>query len=163
MHANGTLVHESHSGDDRAGARSIWTRFAREHVRHHDARRVLRLHGRARAGLRPDVPSARTICTAAREEAAIEVRLPESVVREAGRYRLHPALGDAMLQSMSGAVPLEKDGSFSPFTYMPVGIRRVRIVRPIEDYHAAAIHLRAAHVERFESQPGAGRGERAIW
>ena len=29
--------------------------------------------------------------------------LPESVVREAGRYQLHPALGDALLQSMAGA------------------------------------------------------------
>ena len=41
------------------------------------------------------------------------------------RYRVHPALGDALLQLMAGAVPLEEDGSFSPFTYMPVGIRGV--------------------------------------
>src|SRR3970040_264324 len=68
------------------------------------------------------------------QEAAIEVRLPESVVREAPRYRLHPALGDAMLQSMCGAVPGQKDGAFSPLTYMPVGIRRVWMVRPIGDY-----------------------------
>ncbi|MEX0586143.1 MAG: acyltransferase domain-containing protein, partial [Pirellulales bacterium] len=67
------------------------------------------------------------------QEAVARVVLPESVVREASRYRLHPALGDALLQSMAGAVPLEEDGSFSPFTYMPVGIRRVRIVTPIED------------------------------
>jgi acyl transferase domain-containing protein/thioesterase domain-containing protein/acyl carrier protein len=68
------------------------------------------------------------------QDATIEVKLPESVVHEASRYHLHPALGDAMLQSMSGAVPVEKDGSFSPFTYMPVGVRRVCIARPIDDY-----------------------------
>ncbi len=49
-------------------------------------------------------------------------------------YHLHPVLGDAMLQAMAGAVPLEEDGSFSPFTYMPVGVRRVRVVKKIEDF-----------------------------
>ena len=68
------------------------------------------------------------------QEAVIEVRLPESVVRDAARYKLHPALGDAMLQSTSGAVRVENDGSFSPFTYMPVAVRRVRIVQPIDDF-----------------------------
>jgi hypothetical protein len=68
------------------------------------------------------------------EDAAARVVLPDSVVREAGRYHLHPALGDAMLQSMAGAVPLEEDGSFSPFTYMPVGIRRVRMAAAIDEY-----------------------------
>jgi NADPH:quinone reductase-like Zn-dependent oxidoreductase/thioesterase domain-containing protein/nucleoside-diphosphate-sugar epimerase len=67
-------------------------------------------------------------------EAVARVAMPDSVVREASRYHLHPALGDALLQSMAGAVPLEEDGTFSPFTYMPVGIRRVRIVEPIDDY-----------------------------
>jgi NADPH:quinone reductase-like Zn-dependent oxidoreductase/thioesterase domain-containing protein/NADP-dependent 3-hydroxy acid dehydrogenase YdfG/acyl carrier protein len=43
-------------------------------------------------------------------------------------------LGDAMLQAAAGAVPLEEDGSFSPFTYMPVGVRRVRVVKKIEDF-----------------------------
>ena len=68
------------------------------------------------------------------DAAVARVVLPASVVREAGRYRLHPALGDALLQSMAEAVPLEADGSFSPFTYMPVGVRRVRVVRPVEDF-----------------------------
>jgi acyl transferase domain-containing protein/NADPH:quinone reductase-like Zn-dependent oxidoreductase/thioesterase domain-containing protein/acyl carrier protein len=68
------------------------------------------------------------------DAAVARVVLPDSVVREAGRYHLHPALGDALLQSMAGAVPLEADGSFSPFTYMPVGIRRVRVAKSIEDF-----------------------------
>lgn len=66
-------------------------------------------------------------------EAVARVKLPESIVRDTNRYHLHPALGDALLQSMAGAVPLEKDGTFSPHTYMPVGIRRVRIVAALDD------------------------------
>ncbi len=60
------------------------------------------------------------------EDSVAEVKLPESVLREAPANRLHPALGDALLQLVAGVVPLEEDGSFSPFTYMPVGIRHVR-------------------------------------
>ena len=99
-------------------------------------------------------------CTAARRMRWSRCVLPESVVREAGRYQLHPALGDAMLQSMAGAVPLEEDGSFSPFTYMPVGIRRVRIAAADRGLLAAAVHLRGAHVERIGAEPGARGGER---
>lgn len=66
------------------------------------------------------------------ESATARVILPESVVREATQYHLHPALGDALLQSMAGAVPLETDGSFSPYTYMPVGIRSVRVLTAID-------------------------------
>jgi acyl transferase domain-containing protein/thioesterase domain-containing protein/acyl carrier protein len=69
------------------------------------------------------------------EDAVAQITLPESVRREAAAYHLHPALGDALLQMMSGAVPLEDDGSFSPFTYMPVAIQRVCVVTPIEDYN----------------------------
>jgi acyl transferase domain-containing protein/NADPH:quinone reductase-like Zn-dependent oxidoreductase/thioesterase domain-containing protein/NADP-dependent 3-hydroxy acid dehydrogenase YdfG/acyl carrier protein len=60
------------------------------------------------------------------EDAIATVTLPDSVLREAARYRLHPVLGDAILQVMAGAVPLEDDGSFSPFTYMPIGVGRVQ-------------------------------------
>ncbi len=68
------------------------------------------------------------------DAAVASVILPETIRREAAGYRLHPVLGDAMLQSMAGAVPLEADNSFSPYTYMPVGIRRVTIVSKIEDF-----------------------------
>jgi NADPH:quinone reductase-like Zn-dependent oxidoreductase/thioesterase domain-containing protein/acyl carrier protein len=66
-------------------------------------------------------------------DAVARVQLPASVKREATQYRLHPVLGDALLQSMAGVVPLEDDGSFSPYTYMPVAVRRVRIVSTIDD------------------------------
>src|SRR5262249_4241442 len=61
------------------------------------------------------------------EDAVAAVSLPENVLREAAAYKVHPVLGDALLQLVAGAVPLEEDGSFSPFTYMPVAIRNVRI------------------------------------
>jgi acyl transferase domain-containing protein len=69
------------------------------------------------------------------QDALARIDLPESVRREASHYRLHPALGDALLQSMAGAVPREPDGSFSPYTYMPVAIRRVVIASAIIDVH----------------------------
>src|SRR6185295_13877668 len=68
------------------------------------------------------------------DDAVAKLELPESVRREAAAYHLHPALGDGLLQLVAGAVPLEEDGSFSPFTYMPVAIRNVRAVSRIEDY-----------------------------
>jgi len=59
-------------------------------------------------------------------DAVAEVRLPDDVVKESAQYVLHPSLLDACFQSMAGAVPLEPDGSYSPHTYLPVGVKRVR-------------------------------------
>ncbi|OHB69486.1 MAG: hypothetical protein A2V70_10225 [Planctomycetes bacterium RBG_13_63_9] len=60
-------------------------------------------------------------------DALAEVRLAPTVAEESAQYHLHPALLDACFQSMAGAVPLERDGSYSPFTYMPTQVRHVRI------------------------------------
>jgi acyl transferase domain-containing protein/NADPH:quinone reductase-like Zn-dependent oxidoreductase/thioesterase domain-containing protein/acyl carrier protein len=68
------------------------------------------------------------------EEAVARVSLPESVINEVAKYRLHPVIGDALLQLVGGVVPLEDDGSFSPFTYMPVAIRSIRFERDIDDF-----------------------------
>ncbi|MGD9633264.1 MAG: SDR family NAD(P)-dependent oxidoreductase [Pirellulales bacterium] len=131
MHANGLLVHESHGGVAPAKVDLAAVRGNSSSVTTHRdfydaiAKRGL-VYGPAFQVLHDLHRSA--------DEATSEVRLPESVAKEAPRYHVHPALGDAMLQSMSGAVPLEQDGSFSPYTYMPVGIRRVRVLRAIEDY-----------------------------
>jgi len=73
-------------------------------------------------------------------EAFAEVRLPDDVARESSRYRLHPALLDGCFQSMAGVVPLESDGSPSPYTYMPVHLRRIRgYGRPAESMYCHAI------------------------
>jgi acyl transferase domain-containing protein/NADPH:quinone reductase-like Zn-dependent oxidoreductase/thioesterase domain-containing protein/NADP-dependent 3-hydroxy acid dehydrogenase YdfG/acyl carrier protein len=64
---------------------------------------------------------------------ATAIVLPSKAVAvELSRYRLHPAIGDALLQTIAGTVPLEADGSSSPYTYLPVRIESVRLHRPIE-------------------------------
>ncbi len=68
------------------------------------------------------------------EDAIASVILPEGIAREASSYHLHPVLGDALLQSVAGVVPLEQNGSFSPYTYMPVAVRRVEIRKKIDDF-----------------------------
>ncbi|MGA2031843.1 MAG: SDR family NAD(P)-dependent oxidoreductase, partial [Thermoguttaceae bacterium] len=60
-------------------------------------------------------------------DALAAVRLPQEVLDESKQYHLHPALLDACFQSMAGAVPLEPDGGYSPYTYMPTAVRRVVI------------------------------------
>jgi myxalamid-type polyketide synthase MxaB len=64
-------------------------------------------------------------------DALAQVDLPEAVQRELKSYQLHPALLDALFQSMAGAVPLEADGSYSPYTYMPTGVKSVAFHRPL--------------------------------
>lgn len=54
-----------------------------------------------------------------------------AVAADLDRYRLHPAIGDALLQSIAAVVPREPDGSASPHTYLPVRIDSVRVQRPI--------------------------------
>lgn len=66
-------------------------------------------------------------------DATASIQIPETIRGEAGAYLLHPVLGDALLQSMAGVVPLEKDGSTSPYTYMPVGIRRLCMFAAVGD------------------------------
>lgn len=65
--------------------------------------------------------------------ATARVSLSESVLRDVAAYHLHPALGDALLQTMAGVVPLEKDGNYSPFTYMPVAVGQVRLAADLGD------------------------------
>ncbi|QDT70678.1 Phthiocerol synthesis polyketide synthase type I PpsC [Planctomycetes bacterium MalM25] len=54
-----------------------------------------------------------------------------AVAADLERYRLHPAIGDALLQSIAAVAPREPDGSASPHTYLPVRIESVRVQRPI--------------------------------
>ncbi len=50
--------------------------------------------------------------------------LTASVLADADKYFLHPAIGDGSLQAMTGVVPLEDDGDYCPDLYLPVAIRR---------------------------------------
>jgi hypothetical protein len=130
MHATGRLIHAANQNSDLANIDLAAARDRTVGVTSRDDFYRLMAHRGLAYG-----PAFQVLDDLRRgaDEAVARVVLPESVVREAAKYHLHPALGDALLQSMAGAVPLEEDGSFSPFTYMPVGIRRVRIVAPIDD------------------------------
>ncbi|MEM1225048.1 MAG: SDR family NAD(P)-dependent oxidoreductase [Planctomycetota bacterium] len=66
------------------------------------------------------------------EEVIGEVQCVASVIEQANEYRLHPVVGDAIFQTFSGLVPLEADGGYSPFTYMPSSIGEFRLVRPVD-------------------------------
>lgn len=61
-------------------------------------------------------------------DSVAEVRLPLDVQRELDRHHVHPALGDALFQCTAGVIPLEQDGSYSPYTYMPMRVHRVRLL-----------------------------------
>ncbi len=63
-----------------------------------------------------------------KEEALGEIRLDDQVSRQMDAYLVHPALGDAVFQSMAGLIPAEPDGGYSPFTYVPSGIKQIRVI-----------------------------------
>nr|VFJ62646.1 MAG: Acyl transferase domain-containing protein [Candidatus Kentron sp. DK] len=58
-----------------------------------------------------------------------EIELPESLHRESGSYRLHPALLDAAFQAGLWAVSDDSDESSD--TYMPVGIKELQVYGPV--------------------------------
>jgi len=135
MHATGTLVHESRLAESSPNATAaIDLPAARDR-----AVTIMSCdefyESMAERGLAYG-PAFRMLSELHRgvDDAVASVELPDSVRKEAAGYHLHPVLGDALLQTMAGAVPLEEDGSFSPYTYMPVGVRSVRLPRKIADF-----------------------------
>ena len=60
-------------------------------------------------------------------EATAALELDDAVRQQLGSYQMHPVLGDAMFQTAAGVVPMEGDGSYSPYTYVPVRIACVRM------------------------------------
>ncbi|MCS7237271.1 MAG: SDR family NAD(P)-dependent oxidoreductase [Thermoguttaceae bacterium] len=64
-----------------------------------------------------------------REQDALAVLAPtEEVRRDNSAYILHPAWLDASFHIVSGVVPPEPDGSYSPHTYLPTFVRALRIL-----------------------------------
>lgn len=57
--------------------------------------------------------------------------LPESVLKDANKYMLHPAIGDGCLQTMTGVVPLETNGDYCPDLYLPVAVRKLTRHAPV--------------------------------
>lgn len=85
-------------------------------------------------------------------DATATVAPSKSVHAELTRYRLHPVLGDALLQTVAATLPLEADGSYSPHTYLPVRVDSVRLHRPI----AAGEPLSAYAIRRDPSPNDSG-------
>lgn len=63
-----------------------------------------------------------------RHQDALAVLAPaEEIRRDSSGYILHPAWLDASFHIVSGVVPPEPDGSYSPYTYLPTFVRALRI------------------------------------
>lgn len=75
-------------------------------------------------------PQFRSVVSLRRGErsAIAEYQLPEVVANALHLHRLHPSMGDALLQSVAGVIPLNVDGSPSPYTYLPAAVRSARVV-----------------------------------
>lgn len=66
------------------------------------------------------------------EDSAFAVTsLPKSVLDEADKYMLHPAIGDGCLQAMTGVVPLEANGDYCPDLYLPIAVRKLTRHAPV--------------------------------
>ncbi len=160
MHATGTLLHESKSNAD-VQIDMIDLSAARDRAvafrSHEEFYQSMSERGLAYG------PAFQMLGELYRgtDDSVATVELAESVKRKAPNYHLHPVLGDALLQAIAGAVPLEEDGSFSPFTYMPVGVRRVRVAKKVEDFQQPLFVY--AHRTSSDSKPSPERVEADVF
>jgi acyl transferase domain-containing protein/thioesterase domain-containing protein/nucleoside-diphosphate-sugar epimerase len=148
MHASGSLVHES-----RSGAVESLSHIDLQVVRGREMRVTPRdeFYGLMNERGLSYGPAFQSLAQLNRgtQDAVANVEVPEPVQRELKNYHLHPVLGDALLQLTAGIVPFEEDGSYSPFTYMPVGIRAVRTQASVEDF-SQPLFAYAARTSREE-------------
>ena len=130
MHACGQVRHADVAAKDEAAAIDVGNlmadgdAYSREHIYEMITKRGLS-YG----------PMFQVLGTVHRgtDSAVADVELPEATKNQLKDYHLHPALLDGMLQMMASVVPPEADGSFSPFTYMPTGVKRLRILGELTD------------------------------
>ena len=128
LHATGRIVH----------ADSLHTKPMREHV-NIDEIRAQTVRKRTRDEFYQIMrdrdllygPSFQVLGTTEAQDSSmiVELEIPPNVLAELDKYHLHPVLGDACMQTTAGAVPVETDGDFSPYTYVPVGVESVRFLR----------------------------------
>jgi acyl transferase domain-containing protein len=84
-----------------------------------------------------------------------EVEAPEAVTAEYDKHLLHPALLDGLFQALAGVMPLERDGADSPYTYMPVSIRRLRVLAPLTQ----TMRIYARRTDPVENIPSPDQAE----
>lgn len=93
------------------------------------------------------------------DRAVAEVAATPALLAEFSQYHLHPALLDGAFQTIAGVMPLERDGSDSPHTYMPIAIRRLRIVRPLTD----KMWVYARRTDPVENTPSPDQAEADVF
>ena len=62
-----------------------------------------------------------------------EMLLHQDVVEQTQDHTIPPAIGDGAMHCAGGCVPLQSDGSFTPYTYLPQSIRSVEVFGPITE------------------------------
>ncbi len=138
LHVTGTIVHED--GAQTATAEHV----DMQSVRSRQQQEVLRdeFYDVMEARSLVYGPSFRILGNVFRTEteALAAIEMSDSVQASLSQYHLHPCLGDAMMQCVAGTVPLEPDGGFSPHGYVPVRVRRARILAPLTDTLYAYAH-----------------------
>jgi acyl transferase domain-containing protein len=79
-------------------------------------------------------------------EALGRIKLPESILGEAGKYSIHPALLDACFQLIGTAVPgaADLDRTENDIIYVPVGIQRIQVFGTGEGAVHCHVQLRPA-------------------
>ncbi|MGL4511934.1 MAG: SDR family NAD(P)-dependent oxidoreductase [Lacipirellulaceae bacterium] len=68
----------------------------------------------------------------AAHDAVARVAPTADIITESPRYRLHPVLGDALLQGVACTAPTEADGSYNRSGYLPVRVRAARVYATID-------------------------------
>ncbi len=64
-------------------------------------------------------------CSRSHHEAVLPVQLPDAV-RHAKEFLLHPATLDGCMQAVAGVTPLDPNGEYTSFTYMPTGLGKLQ-------------------------------------
>ncbi|MCC6747312.1 MAG: thioester reductase domain-containing protein, partial [Deltaproteobacteria bacterium] len=75
-------------------------------------------------------PAFRTVCgmSQGEGEALVRLELPDALAREASAYEIHPVLLDGCFQALGGATGI-REGEQLSSTVLPVGLRRLRLLR----------------------------------
>lgn len=69
--------------------------------------------------------------TQTQDQAIAPMRFHRDVVDQLNSFTIPPAVGDGAMHCAGGVVPAQMDGSFTPYTYLPTGIRSVKVFRPL--------------------------------
>jgi acyl transferase domain-containing protein/acyl carrier protein len=76
-----------------------------------------------------------------------QVRLPDILAGEAGRYRAHPALLDACDQIFAAALAEAEALAPDSDIYLPLGVERIRIIRPLPANVWSHCRVQTPHID----------------